>query len=167
MKKGKDEQPLLNKKVLLEKFSGKGGWTFARLPDIRPEKKNPFGWRKVRGTIDGYEISKYHLMPMGDGNLFLPVKAEIRKKIGKQEGDTVRVILYPDNEPLHVPEEMLECLKDEPAAYKFFQKLTESEQRHYILWIYSAKKEETKVNRLAKCVNRCSKQLKMYEPVSE
>jgi uncharacterized protein YdeI (YjbR/CyaY-like superfamily) len=68
---------------------------------------------------------------------------------------------------LQVPDELIECLKDEPAAHRFFKSLTESEQRHYILWIYSAKKEENKVNRMAKCIDRCSKQLKMYEPVSE
>src|SRR5688572_32294459 len=82
-------------------------------------------------------------MPMGNGKLFLPVKAGIRKKIGKEEGDYVHVILYPDTEPLEVPEEMLLCLKDEPAAFKFFNSISESEQKFYIQWIYSAKKEET------------------------
>jgi hypothetical protein len=41
----------------------------------------------VRGTIDDFEIRKYHLMPMGNGKFFLPVKAEIRKKIKKEAGD--------------------------------------------------------------------------------
>jgi hypothetical protein len=74
----KPERPLVNKTYRLEKFPGKGGWTFARIPEILPDKKAHFGWVKVRGTIDGYEIRKYHLMPMGNGSLFLPVKAEIR-----------------------------------------------------------------------------------------
>jgi hypothetical protein len=100
-------KPLVNKKYKLEKFHGKGGWTFARLPDLTNNKKNPFGWVKVRGTIDDFEIRKYHLMPMGNGKLFLPVKAEIRKKIKKEEGDYVHVILFPDDEPLEVPDEML------------------------------------------------------------
>ena len=45
-------------------------------------------------TTDGFEIKKYHLMPMGDGNLFLPVRAEIRKKIPGKEGELVHVILF-------------------------------------------------------------------------
>ncbi|HNV29466.1 MAG TPA: DUF1905 domain-containing protein, partial [Cyclobacteriaceae bacterium] len=102
----KPKRPLVNKKYRLEKFPGKGGWTFARIPEILQDKKAHFGWVKVRGTIDGYEIRKYHLMPMGDGSLFLPVKAEIRKKIKKNAGDQVHVILSPDNEPLEVPDEM-------------------------------------------------------------
>lgn len=100
---------------------------------------------------------------MGDGKLFLPVKAEIRKKINKKEGDYVHVLLYPDNEPLEVPEEMLWCLEDEPAALKFFRSLSESEQNFYIQWIYSAKKEETKIDRLAKTVNRLMRGLKLYD----
>ncbi len=156
-------KPLVNQKYILEKFQGKGGWTFARIPEILQDKNAPFGWVKVRGTIDGFEIRKYHLMPMGNGNLFLPVKAEIRKKIKKAEGDTVHVILYPDNEPLEIPEEMLLCLMDEPEALAFFKKLTESEQKFYIQYVYSAKKEETKIDRLAKTINRLLKGLKLYE----
>lgn len=156
-------KPLVNKKYLLERFQGKGGWTFAQIPEVVKDKKAPFGWVKVRGTIDGYEIKKYHLMPMGNGNLFLPVKAEIRKQIKKREGDYVHVILYPDREPLEVPEEMLLCLNDEPVALKFFNSLSESEQKFYIQWIYSAKKEETKITRLAQTIIKLSKGLKFYE----
>ena len=159
----KPERPLVNKRYRLEKFPCKGGWTFARIPEILQDKKAHFGWVKVKGTIDGYEIRKYHLMPMGNGSLFLPVKAEIRKKIKKNAGDLVHVILYSDNEPLEVPDEMLQCLKDEPSALKFFQSLSESERNLYVRWIYSAKKEETKVERLVKAINRLMRGLKLYD----
>ena len=86
-------KPLVNKKYLLEKYPGKGGWTYARIPEILQDKNTPFGWVKVMGSIDGYEIKNYHLMPMGNGQLFLPVKAAIRKKIGKETGDWVQVVL--------------------------------------------------------------------------
>ena len=156
-------KPLVDKLSLLEKFPGKGGWTFTRIPEIPQDKKAHFGWVKVRGTIDGYEIRKYHLMPMGNGMLFLPVKAEIRKHTKKKEGDFVHVILYPDNEPIDVPEEMLMCLQDEPEALRFFNSISESEQKFYIQLIYSAKKEDTKIDRLAKTINRLQKKLKLYD----
>lgn len=155
------EKPLVNKKYLLEKYPGKGGWTFARIPEIPQDKKAHFGWVKVKGTIDGFEIKKYNLMPMGDGKLFLPVKAEIRKKIKKQDGDFVHVILYPDNEPFEMPEEMVICLKEEPQALKFFKGLGEAEQKQYIQWIYSSKKEETRIERLAKTINQLLKKQKL------
>lgn len=156
-------KPLINKNYTLEKFPGKGGWTFARIPEIVKDKKNAFGWVRVKGSIDGFEIKNYNLMPMGNGLLFLPVKAEIRKKIHKQAGDQVHVILYPDYEAIEVPEELLLCLQDEPKALNFFKSLSESEKKFYIQWIYSAKKEETKIDRLAKTVNRLLKQKKLYD----
>lgn len=155
------EKPLINKKVLLEKFPGKGGWTYARLPEIAPDKKRPFGWRKVKGTIDGVEIRQYHLMPMGTGELFLPVKSAIRKKINKEAGDWIQVVLYSDDEPMEVPEEFIVCLKDEPNAWKNFQNFSEQDQRKYIQWIYSVKTEDTKVERMAQAINKIAKGKKL------
>ncbi len=80
-----NEKPLVDKEYLLEKSSpGKGGWTFTIIPEILPDPNAPFSWVKVRGSIDGHEIEKYHLMPSGRGSLMLAVKSEIRKKIRKQ-----------------------------------------------------------------------------------
>ncbi len=149
--------PIVNKKYLLEKYPGKGGWTFATIPEIPQDKHAHFGWVKVKGSIDGYEIKKYNLMPMGNGHLFLPVKAEIRKQINKQAGDFVHVILYLDNEPLEIPEEFFICLNDEPEALKFFNSIKESDQHNYIKWIYAAKTESTKIDRIADVINRLSK----------
>lgn len=156
-------KPLVDKEYRLEKFPGKGGWTFARVPEIPQDKKAHFGWVKVRGTIDGFEIKKYHLMPMGDGHLFLPVRAEIRKKTGKKEGDLVHVILFPDDEPVDIPEEMLLCLEEEPKALNYFLSISESEQHQYIQWIYSAKKEETKIERMAMAIQRLAKKQRMND----
>lgn len=157
-------KPLVNKKFSLEKYPGKGGWTFVRIPKTFKNKEEKLNWKKVRGTIDGFEIRKYHIFPIGNNNgLFLPVKAEIRKHIKKKEGDLVHVILYPDNEPLEIPEEMLLCLQDEPKAFTFFNSLSDSEQKFYMQWIYSAKKEETKIDRLAKTINRLLQGLKLYD----
>ena len=114
---------------------------------------------RVKGTIDGIPFTKYHLMPMGNGKLFLPVKAEIRKKIKKEAGDFVHVILYPDNEPIEIPLDMIECLKESPKAYTYFNSLSEGEQKLYMQWIYSAKKEETKAHRLARAIERLSEGL--------
>ena len=149
--------PVVNKEYLLEKYPGKGGWTFATIPEIPQDKNAHFGWVKVKGSIDGYEIKKYHLMPMGNGCLFLPVKAEIRKKIKKQAGNFVHVILYLDNDPLEIPEEFSICLKDEPEALKFFYSIKEQEQHKYIKWIYAAKTEDTKIERMADAINKLSK----------
>jgi hypothetical protein len=149
-----NEKPLVDQDYLLHKMEGKGGWTYAAIPEIVQDKHAYFGWVKVRGLIDNYEIANYHLMPMGNGILFLPVKAEIRKKIGKNEGDWVHITLYSQELPTVVPEDFLLCLKDEPVAYQKFQQLSESEQKTMIDWIYAAKRDDQKVERIAQTLDK-------------
>jgi Domain of unknown function (DUF1905)/Bacteriocin-protection, YdeI or OmpD-Associated len=157
------EQPLVNKKCLLERFQAKGGWTYAAIPKVLKARHTPFGWVRVRGSIDNFEIKNCHLMPMGNGKLFLPVKAEIRKKIGKKERDYVQVVLYEDNSPTAIPEELQLCFSNEPDAYKIFLSNTKGEQGAFIDWIDAAKKEETKVERIAKMMSKLEKHQKLTD----
>lgn len=141
----------------LEKFPGKGGWTYAALPHLPINKKNPFGWLTVKGFIDSYELKHYKLMPMGNGNLFLPVKAAIRKILNKQAGDTIKVLLYLDHSIIEIPNEFLICLKDEPIAFDYFNNFSESQKKAYLDWIYSAKTTTTKIERMAQAINKILK----------
>lgn len=160
----KTETPLVDSEYLLEKFPGKGGWTYAAIPEILQNKNNPFGWVKVRGFVDEFELKQYKLMPMGNGKLFLPVKAQIRKKIRKEAGDWVKVVLYSDESPLEIPEEIIACFKNEPQKiYETFLSFTEGEQKTYIDWIYEAKTEDTKADRIVKMMDRLQRNLRFYD----
>ncbi len=151
------KEPLVDRECLLEKFPGKGGWTYTAIPEVPQDRHAPFGWVKVKGSIDGYEIRKFRLMPMGNGSLFLPVRAHIRKKIRKQAGDFVHVLLWIDHEPTEVPNELLMCLKVDPEAHSFFELLPDTEQEEYVKWIYSARNEQIRVERIATCLELLSK----------
>ena len=148
---------LINGCYTLEKFPGKGGWTYASIPEIAQNKDNPFGWVQISGFIDSYELKQYKLMPMGNGTLFLPVKAEIRKKIKKEAGDSVIVKIYIDEGAPIIPDELLACLKDEPNAFDQFQQLTPGKQKEAIDFIHQAKKLETKIERINNLIDKLLK----------
>ncbi len=156
------DSPIVDNEYLLKKFEGKGGWTYAEIPEVVQNKNNHFGWVRVRGTIDGFEIKNYNLAPMGNGRLFLPVKLEIRKAIKKNAGDTVRVILYADDLPTEIPDELKECLENEPGLYEKFMTYSDGEKKGFINWIYSAKTDETKADRIVKTLEKIEKGLRFY-----
>ena len=157
------KKALVDNKYKLQKFPGKGGWTYVVISEIPKDQHAHFGMVRVKGKIDNYEIKQYNLMPMAGGTLFLPIKAGIRKIINKREGDSVHIILYPDNSTVEIPAELEICLRDEPSAYETFMSYTDSEKKAFIDWIYSAKREETKISRIAKTMYKLQRKLRLYD----
>lgn len=144
---------ILEGKFLLERFAGKGGWTFVRVPVTRLPGGKAFGMVKLSGSIDDFEFVGKHLMPMKKGVLFLPVSKPIRVQIGKEEGDVVLLKLYREDIPSTTPQELIDCLEDDPGTLSLFNQLKESAQKQWVEFIYSAESDEVKASRIVKLLD--------------
>lgn len=147
------EQPFFDDYCLLEKQEAKGGWTFITMPVMPhlPKKKN--STVRVRGFIDDYELKDIHIWAMKKGT-FLAVKAEIRKAIKKEHGDSIKLVLFLDEPQMVIPEDFLECLREEPKLLKLFEDYTDQQKKEITDWIFAAKTEDEKITRIAKTLEK-------------
>jgi Domain of unknown function (DUF1905)/Bacteriocin-protection, YdeI or OmpD-Associated len=139
------------------KFNTKGektGWSYIEISKRQAEKLNPgcLVSFRVKGHLDSYPIQKTALLPMGEGNFILPFNAAIRKATGKKAGDMINIVFELDERPLALSADLIQCLKDDPPAYAFFQTLPKSHQRYFSKWVEDAKTPYTKTKRITMAV---------------
>jgi hypothetical protein len=129
-----------------------GGGAFVEVPfDVEAAfgSKKP----KVKAMIEGVPY-RGTLVRMGSECHLLLILKEIREKIGKTFGDEVKVSVEADTEPrvIEVPAELKKAFKSEKEARAFFDKLSYTHQKEYVMWINEAKREETRQNRIVKAI---------------
>ena len=106
----------------------------------------------VRVTFDG-EPYRGSMVRMGLPKHILLILREIREKLGKGQGETVRVTVELDDAP-----RVVDLGADVEAAYRkagvlgCYRALSYSHQRERNLWIEEAKQAETRARRIAKSV---------------
>lgn len=143
--------------ALIEQFRDKGeksGWTYIAISAeqaaiLIPGNRKAF---RVKGKLANYAFEGIALLPMGDGSFIMALNAEIRKKIGKQKGDQLPVLLEVDRKEKSLSADLLMCLEDEPTALNFFNSLPAGHRRYFSDWIESAKTNQTKARRISQAV---------------
>ena len=108
----------------------------------------------VRVTIGGYT---YRSTVAVFGDVFmLPLAAEHREAAGVAAGDEVDVDLELDLAPreLTVPPDFAEALDADAEVRRFFDSLSYSNRRRFVLSIEDAKTAETRARRIAGAVER-------------
>lgn len=134
-----------------------GGGAFVEVPfDVEKEfgSKKP----KVKASIEGIPY-RGTLVRMGTECHLLLVLKSIREQVGKTFGDEIKVTVEPDTEErvVEIPAELKKLFKVEKEAKVFFDKLSYSHKREYVMWINEAKREETRQSRIAKTIEMLKK----------
>lgn len=129
-----------------------GGGAYVEVPfDVEAA----FGSKKprVKATFEGAPY-RGMLTRMGTEHHVLIILKEIRQKINKTFGDEVNITVELDTEPrvIELPAELKKAFKTEKEAKAFFDKLSYTHQREYVMWINEAKREETRQSRIFKAV---------------
>jgi len=134
-----------------------GGGAFVEVPfDV----EEVFGSKrpKVKALI---EEAPYRglLVRMGGTNHMLPILKGIREQIGKTFGDEIQVTIEPDLEErvIEIPKDLLKELKKDKEAKTFFDKLSYTHRKEYVMWVTEAKKEETRQSRITKTIEMLKK----------
>jgi hypothetical protein len=146
----------------IKKFDSQGektGWTYIEIPAAIAQQLNPNSKKgfRVKGRLDDCQFSMVALLPMGGGDFIMALNGAMRKKIKKQKGATVHVKMEVDFNEIIPPEELTECLQDEPEAFEYFNSLSKGHQNYFTNWINSAKTDSTKTKRIAATLNALNK----------
>ena len=140
------------------KFKGKleagdGGGAYVVFPY---DAKAEFGKARIpyKCTIDG-EPYRGTMVKYGTPFHFILVLKAIREKIGKGVGDEVKIWLVEDKEErvVEVPDTFRKLLKKHKLEQQF-DKMSYTHKKEWVIWISGAKKEETKLSRMEKAVEK-------------
>jgi hypothetical protein len=144
----------------------KTGWTYIEIPadiaqQLKPGTLTSF---RVKGMLDNLPVAGMALMPMGEGNFIMALKAEVRKKLHKNAGAMLHVCIEEDTGyKVEVPADLQECFDFEPEAQDFFNSLPKSHRDYFIKWINEAKTSETRAKRIVNTVNAMLRKWKYNE----
>ncbi len=123
------------------------------------------GQVKIIATFDGIVVYRGSLANMGQRCHVLGLTKEIRKKINKTFGDTVNIELIRDTQErtVTIPNDAQALLDANRDAKEFFDTLSYTNRKEYIVWIESAKKVETRAKRLTEFVIKLKSKRKVTD----
>ncbi|WP_186292670.1 YdeI/OmpD-associated family protein [Mucilaginibacter corticis] len=115
--------------------------------------------------MSGWEVTKpYGLKPVASAAIddvwtSLRFRPEENIKVSEGRNDNIRnnefgEYIDVDNKQVKLPPEISDTLEKEITAMDFYQSLSYSNKKEYVLWILTAKQEKTRKERLVKMVEK-------------
>lgn len=111
----------------------------------------------VTVTIRGYSYPST-IATMG-GVFMIPISAEVRAGAGVAAGERIEVEVVLDDKPreLAVPDDLGTAIGADPAAKAFWEGLSYSNRRRFVLQVDGAKTAETRQRRIAGTIEKLRK----------
>ena len=114
----------------------------------------------VLASIDGVEYRAR--VAVYGGKVYLGLRQDLLRRIGRQAGDTVEVRLAEGSQPEPAPEvteppELAAALAKNEAACTAYAALPADSHREYWTWIGAAEQPETRAERVDRMVRRLSR----------
>ena len=133
----------------LERFDSDLWMFHIMIPDDIVQPFLQEGHKRVVCEIEGLESFHCALMPKGDGQYFINLNKERRKKLGLHLGAEINVQLKIDQSKygLPMPEELGELLKMDEEGNYIFHQLTPGKQRTLIHIVGKHKRSETRLRK--------------------
>jgi len=135
----------------IKRLEGKIQWSVIYFPEVAEDCLGSKGNIPVKITVDGNPF-EHTLLGSRNGH-YLVYNEFIRRAIGKNIGDSVRVTLEKDSQPrIFTVPSYLEPILEDGGVLEAFLKQPDYLKREQVNKIELAKKEETKSNRIQKLI---------------
>jgi hypothetical protein len=134
---------------------------FVSIPFDVEEVYGRRGMVKVKATFDGHPYRGV-LAKMGTGCHVIGLRKDIRAAINKKTGDKVVVTLELDTDErtIEIPDDLQKMFSHHKKAKTFYDTLSYTNRKEYVVWITSAKKIETREQRLGETIKKLNAGLK-------
>ncbi len=131
---------------------GRSRYTVIRVPEEVAAAAKAFGTRRVAGRIDGVPVNAaVNRAPVVDGP-FLWAGAALLRRLRAEPGEPVECALAPvDADVVDLPDDVRSAL-GEAGALDTWEALTPAARRRRLHTVESARREQTRVRRIAELV---------------
>lgn len=138
----------------IQRLEGKMAWPVLYVPFDLEETYGTKGRLNVIITLDGHGFQGT-LLPSKHGH-YIVYNQFMKAACKKEMGDSIHIVMEPDLEPrmIEIPDDLQGILATDHVVFEEYEKLPDYMKREEVNKIQSAKKPETRQNRIQKLIEK-------------